>query len=80
MPIANIRQSFHQLIDKIDNETVLTQFYTALQENASKSFIWDKLDKEQQLEILSSYAESEQTEQILEEPSIEEKYKQWLSK
>ena len=80
MAITNIRQHFHQLIDKINDEALLSQFYEALNENASRNYIWDQLTEQQQKEVLLSYEESEHPENIVTEPTIAEKYKEWLSK
>ena len=47
MSSTAIKTNFHKLIDKIDNENLLRQFYQALLSSTKKEGkLWDSLTKE----------------------------------
>ncbi len=59
MSTTAIKSNFHKLIDKIENENLLKQFYQALLSSTrKKGELWNSLTKEEQEDLLLSYEES----------------------
>ncbi len=81
MSSTAIKTNFHKLIDKIDNENLLRQFYQALLSSTKKEGkLWDSLTKEEQEDLLLSYEESFDEKNHIPYDEVKEQYKKWLSK
>ncbi|GAA4462264.1 hypothetical protein GCM10023189_38720 [Nibrella saemangeumensis] len=76
---ALLKDKFHRLIDEIDSEDLLRQFYEALSATASdnEGALWNDLSPSQQKSILEAYNESEETTQRLSHEAVVKKYQQW---
>jgi hypothetical protein len=77
---AELKQSFHSLINRIDNEELLAKFYELmLQAGESKGGqMWNSLSTEEQAEILLADQESENPENLISHADMRKKYQQWL--
>ena len=81
MSTTAIKSNFHKLIDKIDNENLLRQFYQALLSSTRKEGkLWDSLTKEEQEDLLLSYEESFDEKNLIQWNDVKEEYKKWPSK
>ena len=80
MNTIELKNNFHQLIDTIDNETLLKKFYTIMsraKENTDGK-LWKKLSPEERNELLLSYEESENDNNLIPHSEIRKKYEKWL--
>ncbi len=83
MKTKELRLNFHHLIDEIENEKILTQFYDLLKtfkrKNDKKDF-WDLFSKKQKLELELAWEESEKEENLVSHDEIMKEAKKWLKK
>ena len=80
MNAVEIKNSFHKLIDEIDNEIILSKFYNLL-ERASLSedgSLWEKLSNDEKEELLKIDEESNSNKNLISFQSIKDKHKKWL--
>lgn len=77
---TSLKQKLHELIDQIDNESMLRQAYELIyKKNASKEGdLWNKLSREQQEEILCSLEESNDPENLISNEEVRRLHKKWL--
>lgn len=77
---TSIKQKLHELIDQIDNESLLRQAYELIyKKNASKEGdLWNKLSQEQQEEILISLEESDDPENLISNEEVKRIHRKWL--
>lgn len=77
-----LKKEFHDLIDKIDNNLLLEQFYKALNysNNNSKYELWESLSESEKEEILLAFEESKDESNLINYDQIKEKHNKWLSK
>ncbi len=82
MTTQAIKREFHELIDKIDNQLLLEQFYKALSysHSNSKFELWDSLNETQRQEIIDAFEESNNDNNLINFEDIKAKHKAWLSK
>jgi hypothetical protein len=80
MSTLELRKSFHNLIDTIDNENILLFFYDMMKRKSSSKDgqIWNKLSVEQKEELLLSIKESENTDNLISHEEMKNKHKKWL--
>lgn len=80
MSTIEIKKSFHNLIDSIDNENILLFFYDIMKRKSSSKDgqIWNKLTPAQKDELLLSLAESESPEYLITNDEMKNKHKKWL--
>lgn len=68
MTIKQIKTNFHHLIDEIDNEKILKNFYEVMNgfspKNKTVDF-WDTLTQEQKRELELAWEESEKEENLI---------------
>ena len=82
MSTLQLRSNFHKLIDQVDDENILEEFYNALRsifEQKPTTDFWDELTFEQQQKIEVACKESEEGK-LISHLQVMEKYSQWLSK
>ena len=80
MNTIEIKNSFHKLIDRIDNETILFKFYEIL-ERASRiedGRLWDRLTSEEKEELLKIDMETDSDDGLLPLQIMKDKHKKWL--
>ena len=75
-----LKSNLHKLIDRIENQTLLEDYYKEMKSILEKSQdnVWDKLTDDQKKDILLSYEESEIEIDVIENESVLNKYKDWL--
>ena len=80
MTALELKSNFHHLIDSIENENLLQQFYELmLQKRASRDGkLWNKLSKEEIKELLLSNEECENPDNLVPHEDIKKKYTKWL--
>ncbi len=80
MDTTELKKSFHLLIDSIDNENLLLNFYDLLKQrtNAKDGRLWDKLDYEEQKELLHAAEESKSEGNLISSDELKKKHKKWL--
>lgn len=77
-----IKKEFHELIDKVENTLILEQFFNALNfsQNNSKAELWDSLTDSERNDIILTFNESEDENNLISFEEIKNKYNKWLSK
>jgi hypothetical protein len=77
---TSIKQKLHDLIDSIDNDSILNQVYELIsQKNTStESDLWSKLTNDQQKEVLLSLEESEEPYNLISQEEVKKNHKKWL--
>ena len=75
-----LKSNLHKLIDRIENQALLEDYYKELKSILEKSQdnIWDKLTDDQKKDVLLSYEESEVEKDLIDTESVMNKYKDWL--
>ncbi len=79
MDEIQLKSRLHSFIDQIDNVELLKDYYNELKGiiQNKKSRIWDSLSEQQKIEILLSYEESEQDENLIDNDEVMKKYDKW---
>ena len=77
MNTVEIKKSFHNLIDSIDNENILLLFYDLMKSKSSpkEGQIWNRLTQEQKDELMLSLKESENSENLISHEEMKDKHK-----
>jgi hypothetical protein len=78
----NIKDNFHHLIDEIDDEQLLEEYYKLvqrLQDNQSGK-LWNSLNENQQGELLLAYDESFDKNNLISHEHVKKQHEQWLKK
>lgn len=76
----NIKDNFHHLIDEIDDEQLLEEYYKLiqrLQDNQSGK-LWDSLSTTQQHELLLAYDESFDKANLISHDAVKKQHDKWL--
>ena len=75
-----LKSNLHKLIDRIENQALLEDYYKEMKSILEKSQdkVWDKLTDDQKKDVLISYDESEIGKDLVENESVMNKYKDWL--
>jgi len=76
MDKVQLKSGIHSFIDQIESFDLLNDYYYELKRiiDSRKSNIWDSLSEDQKREILLSYEESEQEENLIDENFVMEKF------
>ena len=80
MNAPELRANLHNFIDQIENIHLLEEYYNEMKKliTSSKSSIWDTLTEEQKREVLLSFEESEDDDNLIDNDEVMERYKKWL--
>lgn len=80
MTTMELKQNFHHLIDSIDNEKLLINFYDLIKKRSSakEEQLWNKLNDQEQNELLLSLEESKNPENLISHEEMKKKHKKWL--
>lgn len=80
MDKVELRSNLHTFIDQIENIELLKEYYWEMKRliNTKKARIWDALTEIQKKEILLSYEESENDNNLIDHEEVIKKYKKWL--
>jgi hypothetical protein len=76
------RADFHKLIDDIEDEQVLKEYYALIQRlNYNQTGkLWNQLSVEQKAELLLSYEESFNSQNLIAHNQVQEQHEKWLKK
>ena len=80
MTTLELKNNFHHLIDSIENENLLKEFYELmLRKKASKDGrLWTMLSKDEIEELLIANEESENPDNLIPHEEMKKKYSKWL--
>ena len=80
MTAIELKNNFHHLIDSIDNENLLKEFYELmLRKRTSKNGrLWAMLSKDEIEELLAANEESENSENLIPNEEMKKRYSKWL--
>ncbi len=80
MNTFELKNNFHNLIDSISNDNVLSMFYSIMtrvqQEKDGK--LWARLTTEEQDELIRADIESNDPINLIPHSEIQKKHKKWL--
>jgi len=76
------RDQFHALIDKIEDEKALTGYFNLIQmlNNNVEGKLWNNLSNDEKQELLLSYEESFDANNLISHESVKQRYNKWLNK
>ncbi len=82
MNTMDLKKDFHSLIDSIDNEYLLLNFYNIIKSKtmAVDGQLWGRLTKKEQEELLMAFDESENSDNLIEHDLMKNKHQKWLYK
>ena len=80
MDTTEIKKNFHLLIDSIENEKLLIDFYELIKKRSSsvEGQLWDKMTSEEQEELLLTLEECKDPQNTVRHEEVEKKYRKWL--
>ncbi len=80
MTTTELKTNFHKLIDEINNDAVLNQFYEILSstKDRKEGTLWNMLSLQEQKELIETEAESHKEENLISHKEITEKNLKWL--
>ena len=80
MNTVELKKSFHLLIDSIDNENLLINFYDILKKKSSakEGQLWKSLTMGDQKELLLALEESDNPENLISQAEMKKKHQKWL--
>ena len=80
--IDAIKHHLHDVIDQIDDESVLTQILGQVSSEVNKesAAFWDDLNPEEKAEIMEAYEESKDPANLVSHEEVKRNYEQWLTK
>lgn len=72
MTAIELKSNLHKVIDRIQNEELLQAIYDFLKtrENSQSGKLWKSLSEEQKEELLASYEESENDENLISNDDV----------
>lgn len=76
------REAFHKLIDQIGDEAVLQSYYQLISvlNEKNEGELWNTLSGDEKAELLVSYGESFDEENLVDHNVVMEKHLKWLKK
>ena len=76
------KEDFHKLIDKIEDEEVLKGYFNLIQRlnNNQTGELWNTLSPEEQEELLLSYEESLDPNNLVSHNDVKKQHAKWLEK
>jgi hypothetical protein len=80
MNTLELKKNFHHLIDSIENESLLSNFYDLIKKRISskEGELWDKLSLQEQEELLQAFEESDEPYNLTSHEEMKQKHKKWL--
>jgi hypothetical protein len=80
MDTMELKKSFHHLIDSIDNDDLLLDFYELLKNRTSvkEGQLWKSLSKIEKEELLTSLEESKSSYNLISHAEMKRKHRKWL--
>lgn len=76
------KDDFHKLIDKIEDEEVLKGYFKLIQRlnDNQTGELWNTLNAEEKEELLLSYEESFNTDNLVSHEDVKKQHDKWLGK
>lgn len=76
------KEDFHKLIDKIEDEAVLKGYFNLIQRlnNNQTGELWNTLSTEEKDELLLSYEESSNPNNLISHDDVKKQHTKWLGK
>jgi hypothetical protein len=76
------KDEFHRLIDAIEDEEVLKAYFKLIQKlNTNQTGeLWNDLTQEEKQELLISYGESFDTNNLISHDEVKKQHNKWLKK
>lgn len=79
MNTIELKKNFHKLIDKIENESLLKDFYELLKHRVTnEGELWDNLSNSEKEELLLALEESKNPYNLTKHDEMKKKHKKWL--
>ncbi|MEN9339378.1 MAG: hypothetical protein RIQ62_690 [Bacteroidota bacterium] len=80
MTLLELKTNFHKLIDEINNDEVLNQFYEILSSTRDRQegMLWNKLSNTEHKELVETEKLSHRDENLLSHDEMKLKNKKWL--
>jgi len=80
MNTVEIKNSFHKLIDRIDNEKILSRFFEIMERASTvkDGSLWERLSSEEKQELLRIDSETDSEDNLIPLQSLKEKHKKWM--
>ena len=80
MNSLELKKDLHNLIDRIENEKLLSNFYNLLKKRVSSNEgeLWKTLTKNEQEELNKAFEESENPKNLISHKIMKKKHKKWL--
>ena len=80
MKTIELKASFHDLIDSIDNEKLLARVYELLKrkKDSKEGLLWERLSVEDKQELILALEESADYGNLISQSEMTKKHKKWL--
>ena len=80
MNTLELKKNFHLLIDSIENENLLADFYNLIKKRTldKEGQMWNQLTYKEQEELLSTLEESENPDYLISNEEMKKKHTKWL--
>lgn len=82
MTAIEIKKDIYKLVDKIEDTSLLEQFYELLRQATfqQEGYLWNTLTKEQQSIVLKSYEESKNPANLISAEEAKKTHQRWHTK
>lgn len=76
------KEAFHKLIDKIENEEILKGYFELILRlnNNQTGRLWNALTSDEKNELILSYEESFNFENLISHEDVKQQHNKWLEK
>jgi hypothetical protein len=80
MSTVELKENFHNLIDSIDNESLLSRIYELLKnkKESKEGQLWKRLSSEEKHELILAMEESADYGNLISQEDMTKKHKKWL--
>lgn len=80
MNTIELKKKFHLLIDSIENDHLLANFYDLLKNRSTtkEGQLWNRLTYQEQEELISALGESENADYLISNDEMKKKHSKWL--
>jgi hypothetical protein len=77
-----VKDDFHHLIDEINDEKLLKEYYELIQRLAGNQSgkLWNMLNNDQQKDLLLAYDESFDPANLVSHEEVKKEHEKWLRK
>jgi uncharacterized protein with von Willebrand factor type A (vWA) domain len=80
MTTIELKSNFHNLIDNINDENILSKFYDLLSraKETKEGLLWNRLSQKEKDELMLIEKESLNSENLISKIDMQQKHKKWL--